>query len=291
MGLVAGVYSVLKVERDSPFGYFLSDGEEDVLLHYLETNQQKINIGDHLEVFLYSDHKGRIAATLDKPKIILGEVGFLEVKDYQAKMGFFLNNGLSKQVLLPIADLPEDKSIWPEEDDLLLVKLVHDKQERLLATLVKSDEEITEYLSEKSPAKNIELKKNQFIDGIVILHLSEGAKILLDNNQIGFIHRNEQLQELRLGQRVRVRITYTRQDGRINLSMKQLKNESRLSDADKILAVLKERGGSMPYWDKTAPDIIMEKFGISKAAFKRALGKLMKDEEVYQENGWTYLKK
>lgn len=291
MGLIAGVYSVLKVERESPFGYFLSDGEEDVLLHYLETNQQKINIGDHLEVFLYSDHKGRIAATLDKPKIILGEIDFLEVKDYQAKMGFFLDNGLSKQVLLPIADLPEDKSIWPEEDDLLLVKLVHDKQERLLATLVKSDEEITEYLSEKSPAKNIELKKNQFIDGIVILHLSEGAKILLDNNQIGFIHRNEQLQELRLGQRVRVRITYTRQDGKINLSMKQLKNESRLSDADKILAVLKERDGAMPYWDKTPPDIIMEKFGISKAAFKRALGKLMKDEEIYQENGWTYLKK
>lgn len=291
MGLIAGVYSVLKVERESPFGYFLSDGEEDVLLHYLETNQQKINIGDHLEVFLYSDHKGRIAATLDKPKIILGEVDFLEVKDYQAKMGFFLDNGLSKQVLLPIADLPEDKSIWPEEGDFLLVKLAHDKQERLLATLVKSDEEITEYLSEKSPAKNIELKKNQFIDGIVILHLSEGAKLLLDNNQIGFIHRNEQLQELRLGQRVMVRITYTRQDGKINLSMKQLKNESRLSDADKILAVLKERNGAMPYWDKTPPDIILEKFGISKAAFKRALGKLMKDEEIYQENGWTYLKK
>jgi len=291
MGLIAGVYSVLKVERDSPFGYFLSDGEEDVLLHYLETNKQKINIGDHLEVFLYSDHKGRIAATLDKPKIILGEIDFLEVKDYQAKMGFFLDNGLSKQVLLPIADLPEEKTIWPMEDDILLVKLVHDKQERLLATLVKSEEEIEEFISTRKPLNSIELKKNQFIEGVVILHLTEGAKVLLDNNQIGFIHRNEQLQELRLGQRIKVRITYTRHDGKINLSMKQLKNESRLSDADKILAVLKARDGAMPYWDKTPPDIIMEKFGMSKAAFKRALGKLMKDEEINQEDGWTYLKK
>lgn len=292
MSLETGIYQVLKVERESPFGYFLSDGEEDVLLHYAEAKKQKLEIGEHIEVFLYNDHKGRVAATLEKPKLFIGEIEFLEVSDYQPKMGFFLELGINKQVLLPLVELPEEKSIWPESGDQVLVKLTHDKQGRLLATLVRDNEEVNNYLSKREVAEEQrEIRKNSFISGIVLYHLSEGAQVLMDNNKIGFLHRSEQTSVVRLGQKVKVRVTYIREDGRINLSMKPLKAESQVSDADLILKVLNDRGGSMPYWDKTPPDLIMSKFKMSKAAFKRALGKLMKDGLVYQEEGWTYLKK
>lgn len=291
MRLLSGDYQTLKIERESPFGYFLSNGEEDVLLHYAETNNQKLTIGESIEVFLYNDHKGRIAATLKKPIIVLGEIGFLTVVDYQPKMGFFLDNGIDKQILLPLADLPEEKKIWPEENSKLLVKLTRDKQERLLATLVKEEYEIQDFVAEQQEKSGIiNISKKQFIGGIVINHLSVGTKIYMENNQIGFLHHDEQLKELHLGEEIKVRVSHFREDGKINLSMKPLKEESRIEDSDRILEVLKSRNGAMPYWDKTQPDIILAKFNISKAAFKRALGKLMKDGLIYQEEGWTYLK-
>jgi len=292
MSLLTGTYCDLTVERDSPFGYFLSDGEEDVLLHFSEQNYQQVKIGDKLRVFLYNDHKGRAAATLHTPLITLGETAFLEVKDYQAMMGFFLDNGLEKQILLPIADLPEDKAIWPSFGDTVLVKLVHDKQDRLLASLVKEEEDIQLFLEKRAsqnPQRN--LKMNESVEGIVLKHLSVGTHLYLENNQVGFLHRSEQNADLRLGQKLQVRVSFIREDGKLNLSVKPLKEESRIEDSERVLEILEARGGAMPYWDKTQPDIIMEKLEMSKAAFKRALGKLMKEGLVYQEAGWTYLTK
>jgi len=292
MSLESGRYTTLTVERDSPFGYFLSDGEEDVLLHYSETKKEKLEIGSSIDVFLYNDHKGRIAATLSKPIIVMGEIDFLELKDYQPKMGFFLDNGIDKEVLLPIAELPEEKEIWPMLGERLLVELTHDKQDRLLAKLVKEDYKIEEYIEQQqlNHKEEQQLEKNQWYEGVVLKHLSVGAHIYLENNQIAFIHRSEQLKELRLGEKVKVRISFIRDDERLNVTMKPLKQVSRIDDADKILEVLKDRGGAMPYWDKTPSDIIQTKFQLSKAAFKRAIGKLLKDGIIYQEDGWTYLK-
>lgn len=292
MTMKAGTYEVLKVERESPFGYFLSDGVEDVLLHYSERNNEDIQIGDEIEVFLFNDHKGRVSATLHKPIIALGEVNFLKVKDFQPKMGFFLDNGLEKQVLIPIAELPEDHAIWPERGDKLLVKLLHDKQERLITNLIKNEEDIDAFTQKQIEihGEPTNLPKSQLVDGIVIKHLTAGTKLYLENNVVGFLHKDEQLRELRLGENIKVRVAFIRDDGKLNITMKPLKEESRIEDADKILDILKSRGGAMPYWDKTPPDIIKKKFSLSKAAFKRALGKLMKDSVVYQEEGWTYLK-
>ena len=292
MSLKTGLYHFLKVERDSPFGYFLSDGDEDVLLHYSELNNQEIKVGEKVNVFLFNDHKGRATATLNKPIITLGETDFLEVKSYQPKMGFFLDNGIDKQILLPLAELPEDKAIWPSFEDKLLVRLTHDKQERLLAELVKEEKEIDNYIA-KNRTSDDETKlfgKTEFVKGIVIRHLIAGVHLYLENHQIGFLHSSEQLYELRLGQEVKVRKTFTRDDGKINMSMRPSKEISRVDDAERILEILQSRGGAMPYWDKTPPDIITQKFNLSKAAFKRALGKLMKEGLVYQADGWTYLK-
>lgn len=104
-----------------------------------------------------------------------------------------------------------------------------------------------------------------------------------------FIHRDEMTEPLRLGQSIRCRVSYVREDGRINGSMRVRKEVQYGEDADKLLQYLSNRDGAMPYTDDTPADVIKEKFGMSKSAFKRALGKLMKERRVEQANGWTRL--
>ncbi len=291
MALETGIYHSLKVEREASFGYFLSDGYEDVLLHASELAGQTPVVGEMLTVFLYNDQQGRAAATLERPKLELYEYAFLEVMDYTPRMGFFLENGISKQLLLPIAELPEERLTWPKSNggDFLLVKMTHDKQGRMLGALVRDEEELAEFIKK---GEQIDLPDNRkdFYEGIVIKKLSMGAQIYLtDFNQLGFLHESEQTRAIRLGEKIEVRLSYIREDGRLNLSMRPVKEISQLADAELVLDILKERGGAMPYSDKTAPDVIQQKFNLSKGAFKRALGKLMKDNIIYQDDGWTYL--
>jgi predicted RNA-binding protein (virulence factor B family) len=107
---------------------------------------------------------------------------------------------------------------------------------------------------------------------------------------IGMIHSSERNRMLRLGEEVKVRVTLVREDGRVNLAMSPRKEVGRDEDAERLIAFLKERpGGGMPYSDATPPDIIKQRFGISKSAFKRAMGKLMKEGLVTQKENWTYL--
>lgn len=291
MALETGIYHNLKVEREASFGYFLSDGYEDVLLHESELAGQTPVVGEMLTVYLYNDQKGRAAATLEQAKLELSDYAFLEVMDYTPRMGFFLENGISKQLLLPVAELPEDRLTWPQSNvgDYLLVKMTHDKQGRMLGALVREEDELAEFMA-KFEQFALPDNRKDFLNGIVIRKLSMGAQIYLtEYNQLGFLHESEQTRAIRLGEKVQVRWSYIREDGRLNLSMRPVKEISQLADAELVLEVLKERGGAMPYSDKTQPEVILKQFNLSKGAFKRALGKLMKDDLIYQEDGWTYL--
>lgn len=106
---------------------------------------------------------------------------------------------------------------------------------------------------------------------------------------IAFLHRSEFNGPILIGQMIKGRITFLREDGRINISLRQPKEKAINSDSEQILTFLKQRHGKMPYGDKTAPAVIKAKFGLSKASFKRALGHLMKEGKVTQKDGWTYI--
>jgi len=110
-----------------------------------------------------------------------------------------------------------------------------------------------------------------------------------ENHRI-FIHNTEQLSEPRLGQEVDVRIIDVHEDGTLNGSMLPRKEERLGDDADIVLGYINEVGGRMPFTDKSSPDEIKEMFSMSKASFKRALGKLMKEGRIEQSDGWTTLK-
>ncbi|CAM3440220.1 S1 RNA-binding domain-containing protein [Marinicrinis lubricantis] len=289
MSLQAGQYKTLKVNREkSPYGYFLGDGEHEVLLHYSEI-EGSIEMGQELKVFLFHDSEDRLAATMREPLLTLGETGLLTVVDIHPRFGCYLEMGLSRHLLLPYKQLPEEPEYRPMTGDEVFVTLSTDKQGRMIGKLA-GEQELSR-LTFRAP----DLWKNQWLPAIVYNTLKMGSFVLVEGGKIGFgalgfIHESERTKPLRIGEKLEVRITFVREDGRVNCSMRQRKEKSRDEDSDRLYEFLKARpNGAMPYSDETPAEIIKERFQMSKGAFKRALGKLMKEGKVVQKGSWTHL--
>jgi predicted RNA-binding protein (virulence factor B family) len=290
-GLEAGTVVTLRVGKElAPYGYFLTDGEQEVLLHYTQVVGE-FQVGDDLDVYLYHDSQDRLSATMKHAFLKLGEAGLLEVVDINPRFGSFLEMGLGRQLLLPFREQPELKELRPIIGDKVYVVLSHDRQGRLIAKLAGEDELVP--LAFHAPTA----WKNQWVTARVYKPLQLGSFVVCEGGilggfgAIGMIHNTERTELLRLGQQVQVRVIFVREDGRANLSMRPLKEVGRDEDADTILEYLKvQPNQAMPYSDETSVEIIMEKFNISKSAFKRALGKLMRNGLIIQKENWTYLK-
>jgi predicted RNA-binding protein (virulence factor B family) len=290
-GLEAGTVVALRIAKElPPYGYFLTDGEQEVLLHYTQIIGE-IQVGEDIEVYLYYDTEDRLSATMKRALLQLGEVGLLEVVDIHPRFGTFLEMGLGRHLLLPFREQPELKELRPIVGDKVYVVLAHDRQGRLIAKLAGEDELVP--LAFHAPTA----WKNQWVTASVYKPLQIGSFVVCEGGvlggfgAIGMIHSSERTHMLRLGQSVQVRVIFVREDGRANLSMRPLKEVGRDEDAEAILAYLKEcPNQAMPYSDETPADIIMEKFNISKSAFKRALGKLMRHGHIYQKENWTHMK-
>ncbi|KIL38276.1 RNA-binding protein [Gordoniibacillus kamchatkensis] len=287
--LRAGEVVTLDVAREvSPNGYFLTDGHQDVLLHYSEITDP-IQIGDSIDVFLYHDTEDRLAATMRRPKLLSGEVGLLEVVDIHPRYGVFLEMGLGRNLLLPYSELPELEELRPQVGDSVFVTLANDRSGRLIAKLAGEADLAPKCFHAPDDWRN------RWVDARVYKPLQMGTFVVCEGGvlgfgAIGFIPAPDRPRLLRLGERVRVRVTFVREDGRVNLSLRQQKELGRTEDAERLLEFLRGRpNGAMPYSDETPADVIAAKFGISKAAFKRALGKLMRENAVYQKGNWTYL--
>ncbi|RKD24629.1 hypothetical protein BEP19_09655 [Ammoniphilus oxalaticus] len=280
--LETGQIRTLEVAREAAFGYFLSDGETDVLLHKNET-EGVLREGQEIEVFLYMDNQERLAATMHQPLLQMGQFDWLKVTDVNKRMGVFLDMGIQKELLLSKDDLPFNWAQWPQVGDRVFVGLKHDRRGRLLAKLG-LDVELAEH--EKQGTRDL---INTEVSGNVYRVIEPGAFLFTDENYIAFIHREDMNGTIRLGEFVTARVKSIRDDGRINVTHQASKKEAYYDDSESILQILQDRGGAMPFTDKTSPETIRERFGISKAAFKRAMGKLLKERKVYQEEGWTYL--
>ena len=148
--------------------------------------------------------------------------------------------------------------------------------------------EMKQIFQKSQPA--VDVRRGDMLKGKVYNIIETGAFVITDENYIGFIHNDEQPHTLKEGMALEARVTYVRPDGRVNLSLRPQKEHSRVVDAEKILEYLKQRKGSMPFTDDSPPEVIRDRFGISKSAFKRALGKLIKDGLVVEEEGWIVLK-
>jgi uncharacterized protein len=281
---LVGQVTTLTVARKSDFGYFLTDGNEDVLLHINES-QQEYEEGGEVDVFLYLDSHGRTSATSTIPVISVGQYSWVKVTDVNPTIGVFLNIGIQKDLLLGADDLPAHKSVWPQVGDLLYITMRVNRNYLLYAKL--ASDQIIQSISVKAERKDF----NKNVQGHVYRTAKVGSWVYTIEGFKGFIHESQRKQEPRLGEKVEGRIIDIKEDGTINVSLLARKEEAQDEDAERIFNYLMSRNGAMPYGDKSMPEDIQERFGLSKGAFKRAVGKLMKDGRIYQEGNWTYVKK
>lgn len=271
----------LKVVRMAEMGVFLDaetgNTNDDILLHQTQQTAP-VAIGDEVEVFLYLDPKHRLTASMRTPKMREGQIARLKVINV-SKDGAFLDVGAERGIFMPYAGMRGR----PKIGEVVWAKLYTDKSGRLAVSMEVEDE----MRRASRPAEGVKIGDS--VRGAIYNYTDSGAFLFSDEKYIVFIANKEMAERPRVGEIVTARVTYVREDGRLNASLREVKERAMETDAEHILEFLQERGGRMPYADSTAPEIIKDKFHISKGAFKRALGHLMKAGKIKQDKDWTAL--
>jgi predicted RNA-binding protein (virulence factor B family) len=283
MTLQAGEIVTLVCSRETDIGYMLGKEPEEVFLHKNEAVGE-VELEQEITVFLYHDSKGRLSATMAMPHITLESYGFAKVVDVLEGSGVFVDIGIQKDILLEKGDLPPIESVWPIEGNEVFCTLKRTNKGRLLIKLA------TEPVMKKIAIQPEQSMLNKNVSGIIYRTLRVGSYILTDERLIGFIHESQRRTEPRIGERVNGRVIDIKDDGTVNVSLLPRVHEGLDEDASQLYDYLMGRGGAMPYWDKSDAEDIKVRFNMSKGSFKRALGRLMKEDKIYQEEGWTYAK-
>lgn len=263
-----GIKQELVVINKVEFGIYLADkegAEEKVLLPRKQV-PEGIKPGDKITVFLYKDSRDRLIATVNEPKMTLGEVAKCRVIE-TGKIGAFLDWGLEKDLLLPFKEM----TAHVEAEDEILVALYTDKSGRLCATM-----KLYHYLG-----TGYECQKGDWVEGTVY-EISDnfGAFVAIEDKYQGLIPKKEVGKNIKVGQHVRARVTAVKNDGKIDLSMNEVSHIQMSIDADRVMKRLQTEGGKLPFNDKASPEIIREEMDMSKNEFKKAVGNLLKAGKI-----------
>ena len=269
--LKIGETQTLIIEKQVPFGVYLAEegGEERVLLPKLQVPAGAA-VGDKVEVFLYRDSEDRMIATCRRPKLQLGQVGWLDVVQV-ARIGAFLDWGLDKDLLLPFREQPRNRV--PEGQEVL-VAVYLDKSGRLCATM-----NVYPYLRTDSPYT----AGDQVTGTVYETSRNFGAFVAVDSIYSALIPKKELVRDIRIGETVSARVTAVKADGKLDLSIREKGYLQMDTDMARILARLQAEGGTLTLSDKSSPEEIREQMGMSKNEFKRAIGHLYKEGKIVIE--------
>ena len=268
--LYLGKKQELEIMKKVDFGVYLKSpedakGEERVLLPAKQV-PQGAGIGDTIEVFLYKDSKDRLIATTNTPLLMMDEVKVLKVAQV-GKMGAFLEWGLEKDLFLPF----REQTRKVREGEECLVALYIDKSSRLCATM-----KVYHYLKLDSP-----YKKDDKVEGIVYeISNNFGAFVAVDDQYSGLIPKKEFFGTLKTGDRITARVSAVKEDGKLDLSIREKAFAQIVVDAEKVMQVIESFDGALPFNDKANPEVIRREMQMSKNEFKRAVGHLLKAGKI-----------
>jgi predicted RNA-binding protein (virulence factor B family) len=263
-----GCYTTLWVKRRAQPGLYLgaqgSDGDAGATVLLPNRDAPDVAEGTALEVFVYLDSEDRPIATTKRPVIALGEVAFLVCRDL-APFGAFFDWGLAKDLLVPKALQTREVRVG----DRMPVGLVRDDTGRLAGTM-----RVAEMLA-TPPACVV----GDWVQGQVLRYEAGiGTFIIIDKHSVGLVPATEP-HTLRRGDEGRFRVTAVLSDGKVELSLRARAQEQRVDDGELIVNAL--RGPNPPrLGDHSDPDDVRDRLGISKKAFKRAVGGLLKERRV-----------
>ena len=258
----------LLVDKVVEFGVYLVEipGSEERVLLPKKQVPQGAEKGSEICVFIYKDSSDRLIATTNEPALQLGEVALLKVAD-TGKIGAFLDWGLEKDLLLPF----KEQTSKVVKGDSYLVSLYIDKSERLCATM-----KLYHHLK-----LNSDYQKDDMVTGHVYeVSRNFGAYIAVDDQFSGMIAPKEDISKLQPGDLVEARVERVKEDGKLDLTLRAKAHEQMDLDAQKIMHLLDVFDGELPFNDKSDPTVIMEETGLSKNAFKRAVGRLYKQRMI-----------
>ena len=261
-----GERQTLEIVKEVEFGVYLATetnapSEERVLLPAKQV-PEGAKQGDLLEVFVYKDSKDRFIATRNEPKLYLGETAVLKVVQIN-KVGAFLDWGLEKDLFLPF----KEQTKLLNTGDECVVALYIDKSGRLCATM-----KVYPYLRKDSP-----YHKDDKVSGMIYeISQNFGAFVAVDNCFSALIPKQELPKELKVGDYVSARVSARKEDGKLDLSLREKAYIQMSIDAEKVMKKLQENKGVLPFTDKASPELIREQMDMSKNEFKRAVGNLLK---------------
>lgn len=261
-----GEMQELVIAKKVEFGVYLVSpddikGEDKILLPQKQVPEDA-QPGDKLTVFVYRDSSDRKIATTKRPKIVMGEIAYLKVAE-MSRIGAFMNWGLEKDLFLPFKEQVGDIKLNGE----YLVGLYIDKSDRLCATM-----NLFKVLKTDSP-----YKVNDMVKGTVFsLKRGLGAMVAVDGKYLGLIHEGEILKPMRPGDEVELRVSNIKEDGKLDLSLKDAPRLQIDKDGEKVLSILMKNKGQLNLNDDSSPEAIYEAMNMSKGSFKKAIGRLMK---------------
>ena len=285
--ILLGRIQTLRVVKKTDFGVYLSDQGIEPDTSFVPDKKEVVDVpsillpkaqakdlttGNTVEVFIYKDSEDRPIATTAKPFLTMGFLARLTVKEVTG-IGAFLDWGLAKDLFLPF----KEQTFRVQKGDSVLVSLYIDKSSRLCATA-----KVYNFLEANSPYQ----REDQVSGTVYEIIDAFGAYVAVDDRYSALVPKKELFTTLKPGEKISARVTKVQPDGRLVLSIREKSYLQMDTDSTLIYDALVKAGGFLPYHDKTSPELIKAKFGLSKNAFKRAIGRLYKDSIItLEENG------
>lgn len=269
-----GKRQTLKVIRSKDFGVYLAEREEDKDAVLLPRKQvpEGLKAGGEIEVFVYLDSSDRPIATVNEPLITLGELAKLKVASV-GNIGAFMDWGLEKDILMPFKEMIGKV----REGKEYLVYMYMDKSNRPCVSM-----RLYSHLSTDSP-----FDKGEQVEGYVYqINERMGAFVAVQDKYQGLIPKQELHRKLRIGETISLRVSEVREDGKLNLSMNRPAYQQMGEDSEMVYQAILSYDGVLPFTDKASPEVIEREMGLSKNAFKRAVGRLLKEDriEIHERN-------
>lgn len=262
-----GQYNTLSVVKEVDFGMYLDGGEAGEILLPKRFVPRGLDVDDDIEIFLYHDSDNRLIATTQKPNAVVGDIALMRVVSMN-KQGAFLDWGLMKDLFLPLSQ----QTMQIDIDGEYLVKLYIDERTGRVAA--------TQRLERDLSNDELTVKEKEQVALIVYQKTDIGYKVIINNKHLGVLHYNEVFRDLEYGAKEKGYIKAIREENKIDVSLGEPGYKKVESETEKILRLLAENNGYLPYHDKSNPEEIYEFFGISKKVFKMATGALYKERKI-----------
>jgi len=275
--LELGVINTLRVDRHTEPGiYLMAEDGNDVLLPNAYVKDEMVD-GSLVDVFLYTDSDDRLIATTLKPKAMLDEFALLEVVDV-APFGAFMDWGLLKDLLVPNMLQKQPFKVGEKR----FIKVIYDEKTHRLV----GSEKLGDFFEKRVKG----LKPNQEVSILIISKTPLGYKCIVEQKYEGLIYHNEIFENINLGEEKKAYIKTIRKDGNIDLSLRKAASKGSKDSSNKVLELLKQNSGIMPYNYKSDATLIKDMFGLSKKEFKRSLTSLVDAGEIEVKDSGIYLK-